>query len=152
MQGPVGESRERQTKYIDLTGKRILVIDDHQTNRDILRLQLQSWHCIVEEAEDATAALKLLHQHAEDKAPFVIAFLDLQMPGMGGIAAMRRLRALDGGLGAVPVVALTAYAGSTDRQLALDAGMDAYLPKPIVVAEFYDLLRRLLPQGESGDG
>jgi len=50
----------------------------------------------------------------------------------------------------VPVVALTAYARSADRQLALDAGMDAYLAKPIVVAEFYDLLRQLLP--EDGDG
>jgi CheY-like chemotaxis protein len=64
---------------------------------------------------------------------------------MGGIAAMRYLRALEGAAGTVPVVALTAYARNTDRQLALDAGMDAYLAKPIVVAEFYDLLRRLLP-------
>ncbi|MFQ5566200.1 MAG: response regulator, partial [Paracoccaceae bacterium] len=71
---------------------------------------------------------------------------------MGGIAAMRRLRALGGAGGAVPVVALTAYARSADRQLALDAGMDAYLAKPIVVAEFYDLLRRLLPEGgDRGD-
>jgi CheY-like chemotaxis protein len=71
---------------------------------------------------------------------------------MGGIAAMRHLRAMEGGPGAVPVVALTAYASSTDRQMALDAGMDAYLAKPIVVAEFYDLLRRLLPEGGDGAG
>ena len=76
------------------------------------------------------------------------------MPGMGGIAAARRLRELGGSAGAVRVIALTAYARSADRQLALDAGMDAYLAKPIVVAEFYDLLRRLLPEDgdEDGDG
>jgi len=78
--------------------------------------------------------------------------MDLQMPGMGGIAALRRLRAMGGAAGAVRVVALTAYAGSNDRQLALDVGMDAYLAKPIVVAEFYDLLRLLLPEGDENTG
>jgi CheY-like chemotaxis protein len=72
---------------------------------------------------------------------------------MGGIAAMRRLRQMGGTAGSVPVVALTAYARCADRQMALDAGMDAYLAKPVMVTEFYDLLRRLLPaDGATGNG
>jgi CheY-like chemotaxis protein len=50
------------------------------------------------------------------------------------------------------VVALTAYARRADRKRALDAGTDAYLAKPVVVSEFYALLRRLLPQGPGGQG
>jgi CheY-like chemotaxis protein len=76
--------------------------------------------------------------------------MDLQMPGMGGIAALRRLRAQGGAGRAVPVVALTAYAGSADRKRALGAGMDAYLAKPIVVSALYDLLRRFLPEDSGG--
>ena len=108
------------------------------------------WEPIVVCVEVVTDGAAVLERHRE--APADLILMDLQMPGMGGIAAMRRLRALGGAAGAVPVVALTAYARSADRQLALDAGMDAYLAKPIVVAEFYDLLRRLLPEDESGNG
>jgi len=117
------------------------------TNRVLLQAILAPTGAEVDVVNDGTAVLK---RHGE--APADLILMDLQMPGMGGIAAMRHLRALGGTAGAVPVVALTAYAGSADRQLALDAGMDAYLAKPIAVAEFYDLLRRLLPEGGDGNG
>ena len=130
-----------------LAGRRILIAEDVATNQMLLEAVLAPTGAEVEAVSDGAA---LLERHGEAPADLIV--MDLQMPGMGGIAAMRRLRALGGPAGAVPVVALTAYAGSTDRQLALDAGMDAYLAKPIVVAEFYDLLRRLLPQGGDGDG
>ena len=93
---------------------------------------------------------EVLKRHSE--APADMILMDLQMPGMGGIAAMRELRAMGGELATVPVLALTAYARSADRQLALDAGMDAYMAKPIIVAEFYDLLQRLLPADGAGAG
>ena len=130
-----------------LAGRRILIAEDVATNQVLLEAVLAPTGAEIEVVTDGTAVLE---RHGETPADLIL--MDLQMPGMGGIAAMRRLRELDGAAGAVPVVALTAYARGTDRQLALDAGMDAYLAKPIVVAEFYDLLRRLLPEGGNGAG
>ena len=130
-----------------LAGRRILIAEDVATNQMLLQAVLAPTGAEIEVVTDGAAVLE---RHGA--APADLILMDLQMPGMGGIAAMRRLRALGGAAAAVPVVALTAYAGSTDRQLALDAGMDAYLAKPIVVAEFYDLLRRLLPEDGDGNG
>jgi CheY-like chemotaxis protein len=130
-----------------LAGRRILIAEDVATNQVLLRAVLAPTGAEVEIVGDGAA---LLERHA--LAPADLILMDLQMPGMGGIAAMRRLRALGAAARAVPVVALTAYARSADRKLALDAGMDAYLAKPIVVAELYDLLRRFLPEGGSGSG
>jgi CheY-like chemotaxis protein len=128
-----------------LAGRRILIAEDVATNQVLLEAVLAPTGAEVEIVADGAA---LLRRYA--LAPADLILMDLQMPGMGGIAAMRRLRALSAAARAVPVVALTAYARSADRKLALDAGMDAYLAKPIVVAELYDLLRRLLPEGGNG--
>lgn len=128
-----------------LAGRRILIAEDVPTNQMLLQAVLAPTGAEIEVVADGAAVVE---RHGEAPADLIV--MDLQMPGTGGIAALRRIRALDGAAGAVPVVALTAYARSADRQLALDAGMDAYLAKPIVVAEFYDLLRQLLP--EDGDG
>ncbi len=128
-----------------MAGRRILIAEDVATNQVLLQAVLAPTGAEIEVVADGAAVVE---RHGEAPADLIV--MDLQMPGTGGIAAVRRIRALDGAPGAVPVVALTAYARSADRQLALDAGMDAYLAKPIVVAEFYDLLRQLLP--EDGDG
>jgi len=130
-----------------LAGRRILIAEDVATNQMLLQAVLAPTGADIEVVSDGAAVLE---RHGA--APADLILMDLQMPGMGGIAALRRIRALGGAAGAVRVVALTAYARSADRQLALDAGMDAYLAKPIVVAEFYDLLRRLLPEAGNGDG
>ena len=128
-----------------LAGRRILIAEDVATNQVLLEAMLAATGAAVEVVADGAA---LLERHA--LAPADLILMDLQMPGMGGIAAVRHLRASGGAARAVPVVALTAYARSADRRLALGAGMDAYLAKPIVVSEFYDLLCRLLPKGGSG--
>jgi CheY-like chemotaxis protein len=130
-----------------LTGRRILIAEDVATNQVLLGAVLEPTGAQVEIVADGAAVLE---RHTQLPADLIL--MDLQMPGMGGIAATRRLRALGGALSAVRVIALTAYARSADRQLALDAGMDAYLAKPIVVAEFYDLLRRLWPEDGAGTG
>jgi CheY-like chemotaxis protein len=128
-----------------LAGRRILIAEDVATNQVLLKAVLAPTGAEVEIVGDGTA---LLERYA--LAPADLILMDLQMPGMGGIAALRRLRAQGGAGRAVPVVALTAYAGSADRKRALGAGMDAYLAKPIVVSALYDLLRRFLPEDSSG--
>jgi CheY-like chemotaxis protein len=142
-------TRSREAGAIPaLAGRRILIAEDVATNQVLLEALLAPTGAKVESVIDGAAVLK---RHAQ--APADLILMDLQMPGMGGIAAMRRLRQIGGAAGSVPVVALTAYARCADRQMALDAGMDAYLAKPVMVTEFYDLLRRLLPaDGATGNG
>ncbi|HSF94507.1 MAG TPA: response regulator, partial [Thermohalobaculum sp.] len=123
-----------------LQGRRILIAEDVATNQMLLKALLAPTGAAVEVVTDGAAALR---RHGDE--PFDLILMDLQMPGTGGIASLKSIRALGGPVGSVPVVALTAYAREADRRLALEAGMDAYLPKPFVVAEFYDLLQRLLP-------
>jgi CheY-like chemotaxis protein len=124
-----------------MAGRRILIAEDVTTNQVLLQAVLAPTGAELEVVADGA---EVLERHRQ--APADLILMDLQMPGTGGIAALRQIRALPGPVGSVPVVALTAYARSADRQLALDTGMDAYLAKPIVVAEFYDLVRQLLAE------
>ncbi len=117
------------------------------TNQVLLQAVLAPTGAEVDVVTDGAAVLKW-----PCEAPAGLILMDLQMPGTGGIVATRQLRRLSGAAGAVRVVALTAYARRADRQSALDAGMDAYLAKPIVVAEFYDLLRKFLLEHGRGAG
>jgi CheY-like chemotaxis protein len=73
--------------------------------------------------------------------------MDLQMPGMDGLEATRRLRQMqrNGGQPAVPIVALTAHAGDADHSACLAAGMDAVLTKPLSLDALREQLRRWLP-------
>ncbi|HUF87910.1 MAG TPA: response regulator [Thermohalobaculum sp.] len=123
----------------DLAGRRILIAEDVATNQVLLRAMLAPTGAAI---ETVSGGDDVLARHAEAPADLIV--MDLQMPGMGGFAAARHIRDLAGKPGKVPIVTLTAHAGSADRERAARAGMDAYFSKPVVVAEFYDELRRLL--------
>lgn len=136
---PAAGGGQTVTGIPDLAGRRILVAEDVATNQVLLRAIVEPTGASIETVSGGDAVVE---RHRAEPADLII--MDLQMPGTGGIAAARRIRALPGSVGKVPVVALTAYAGGADRQRAIEAGMDAFLSKPVVVAEFYELLRRLL--------
>jgi CheY-like chemotaxis protein len=122
-----------------LSSRRILVAEDVETNRMLPQAMLAPTGAAVEMVHDGAQAAR-----RQREAPADLVVMDLQMPGTDGLEALRMIRALDGSAGRVPVVALTAHARKSDRRMALEAGMDAYLTKPIVVADFYRVLRRLL--------
>jgi CheY-like chemotaxis protein len=124
---------------------RILVIEDEQDNRDLLRLALElEGHEVTTTltAEDGIA-------RAESSRPDVIV-MDISLPGaIDGLDATRRLRA-DARFDTVPIIALTAHAMPGDRARALVAGCDEYLSKPIVdLAEFSTLVGRWAAGGRS---
>ncbi len=139
------ENRKKQTKNIDLTGKHILVIDNNKTNRDILKLQLQSWHCVVKEAENATTALKLLHHQAKDKSIFGIAIVDMQMPGMDG-ETLGKIIKNDPTLKNTKLIMCTSVGQRGDAKRMSDIGFEAYLTKPLKQSQLYDCLVNLLNQ------
>jgi CheY-like chemotaxis protein len=111
----------------DLTGVRVLVVDDEPDARDILRALLEERGAHVLTASQASEALALLRQSPPD-----VLVSDIGMPGEDGHTLMRRVRSLpaeEGGL--VPAAALTAYTRSDDRARALDSGFQVYVSKPV---------------------
>lgn len=105
--------------------KRILLIEDNEQNRYLVTFLLQARGWEVVHAADGPAGLAL----AGEIAPALI-LLDIQLPGMDGYAVARALRA-NPGLAAIPVVAVTSYAMSGDRERCIEAGCTGYLEKPI---------------------
>jgi two-component system, cell cycle response regulator DivK len=115
---------------------KILIADDSEKNRELLRTVLGHLGHTVIEAADGREAVAL----AETSGPDLF-ILDLQMPVMDGFAAMRAVRAMEP-FREAPVLALTAYAMEGDREKALSAGFSAYLTKPLRMAELRTELAR----------
>ncbi|RKU21859.1 response regulator [Candidatus Poribacteria bacterium] len=107
------------------TPKRILVIEDQELNRKVVRIVLQSKGYTVVEATDAAEALASL----EDTMPQLI-LMDIALPGQSGEDLTRRIKANLAWVD-IPIIALTAAAMSGDRERILKAGCDDYLSKPI---------------------
>jgi len=125
------------------TGLRVLVAEDNPVNRHVFTEFLSSLGHAVTTAEDGAEALEKLTQMTFD-----LVFMDVQMPRVDGLQAVRRLR--DGECGAdkarIPVVALTAYAMSGDRERFLEAGMSDYLPKPVSLNALQQTLTEYAPK------
>jgi signal transduction histidine kinase/ActR/RegA family two-component response regulator len=115
----------------DLTGVRVLVVEDDQESRELLESMLARLGAEVEAAASAAEAMAALERRAPD-----VLLSDIEMPGENGYSLIRRIRALpDEQGGAVPAAALTAYARSEDRVAALTAGFQLHLAKPVAAAE-----------------
>ena len=122
----------------DAVALRILVVDDVAANRQIAQAMLSGAGHIVEVAEDGISALLALAN-----GQFDAVLMDLQMPGMDGFEATRRIRALQPPACAVPVIALTASALPDQIEATRRAGMDAHLVKPIDRQSLLQILKRL---------
>jgi two-component system cell cycle response regulator DivK len=127
-----------------MAGELILIVEDNEKNRKLLRdvLQFKGYRTI--EAETAEAGLSL----AQAELPALI-LMDIQLPGMNGIDALAHLRA-DAATRRIPVVAVTASAMMHDRRKILAAGFDAYQSKPIDVKGFLALVSQILTAGPRG--
>ena len=104
--------------------KRILVVEDQEDNRRILRDLLASAGYTTMEAEDGEAGVAAAMAERPD-----LILMDIQLPGLDGYEATRRIKA-DPALGAIPVIVVTSYALSGDEAKARAAGCDAYVTKP----------------------
>jgi len=121
-----------------MAGELILIIEDNEKNRKLVRdvLQFKGYQTV--EAETAEEGIEL----AIARHPRMI-LMDVQLPKMDGITALGHLRA-DQATKEIPVIAVTASAMTHDRARILAAGFDGYQTKPINVKEFLETLRRLL--------
>lgn len=117
----------------------ILVIEDNDNNRMLVRDVLQASGYQIVEAETAEDGLRL----AAEQHPALI-LMDIQLPRMSGIEALKHLRA-NPATSAIPVMAVTASAMTQDRHHIMAAGFDSYQSKPISVQPFLQAVRALLP-------
>ncbi|UYZ57822.1 ATP-binding protein [Hymenobacter latericus] len=123
-----------------LAGKRVLLVEDNEINRNIARMLLEEWNVVVDEAADGFEALALFEQNRYDAV-----LMDIQMPGMNGMEATAAIRAnADAAKAQVPVLALTANAFRSDNERYLAAGMNDTLAKPFDEAELYQKLETLV--------
>ena len=116
--------------------KRVLVVEDHEDNRQILRDLLGSAGFEIVEAENGEEAVTL----AETSRPDVI-LMDIQLPVLDGYEATRRIKA-DPRLRSIPVIVVTSYALSGDEEKALLAGCDDYVSKPFSPRDLLAKIRR----------
>jgi hypothetical protein len=118
-----------------LNDLRILVVEDNATNRMIATHMLQQLGAEVETAEDGLTGVE-----AAAQGGFDLILMDVQMPGIDGLEAARRIRAIDGPAARTPIIALTANVMSHQRQAYLEAGMDGVVGKPISPAELMEAI------------
>ena len=123
----------------ELQGLRILVVEDDQEAADLLVLILQERGAMVSMAGDYEAAVAALDARGAD-----ILVSDIGLPGKDGYDLIRHVRAAQRTYAGMPAIALTAFGRATDRQLALDAGFDVHLAKPLQPQKLLDTIKALL--------
>ena len=113
---------------------KILLVEDNERNRKLVRTILEFRGYEVIECEDGTPSLELARQHKP-----ALVLMDIQLPTMDGITALARLRA-DPETSAIPVVAVTASVTPGERERVVAAGFNGYVAKPIDVSTFGDMV------------
>ena len=125
-------------------GDVILIVEDNDKNMKLARDVLQFHGYRTLEATTAEDGIALASAHCPD-----LILMDIQLPGMDGVAALRRLRD-DPGTAPIPVVALTAFAMKDDRDRFLEAGFDACVVKPISIKDLHARVREVLTASGRG--
>ncbi|MBH0192293.1 MAG: response regulator, partial [Nitrospira sp.] len=128
---------------VSLSGCRTLIVDDHAMSRKTLEYQLRAKGLAYESAEGGAHALDLLRSAAERGEPFDLAILDLQMPSMDGLELARRIKA-ESPISSTRLILLTSLGRRGDAKAAQDAGISAYLTKPIRQSQLYSCLSLVL--------
>ena len=119
--------------------KRILVVEDQEDNRQIIRDLLSATDYEVMEAVSGEQALEAVAKQRPD-----LILMDIQLPGIDGYEVTRRIKA-DPALRSIPIIAVTSYALSGEEQKARAAGVDDYVPKPYSPRQLLAKIRQYLP-------
>lgn len=122
---------------------KLLVVEDNPVNQKLIARVLEQMGCTVVVAENGQAGLDALRN---DPAGFSLVLMDCHMPVVNGFQATAQIRESERETGLhIPIIAMTANVMSGDREQCLDAGMDDYIPKPIVKKQIEMVLRKFLP-------
>ena len=127
----------------DFTGKRILLVEDNELNREIAQAILEEVGFIVDTAPDGTDAVAAIEQ--AEKNYYDAVLMDVQMPVMNGYEATRTIRSLSrNDVKNLPIIAMTANALEDDKEAAFKCGMNAHVAKPIDIEIFMSVLKKFL--------
>ncbi len=137
---PIKRTKNRKATaksiYLALQGKRILVAEDNRINMLVVKEVLENYGMIVETAKNGKEATELVNDHGQ---LFSAALMDIQMPVMDGIEATRIIRQ-NYSFEQLPVFAMTAHSLEEDRGVCIEAGMNAFLSKPVATLDLFDLI------------
>ena len=132
-------SEPAQPTAADLKGKKLLLVEDNELNREIALEILKEAGFVVDTAEDGAVAVQKIKQAAPGQYDLIL--MDIQMPNLDGYEATRQIRALpDAEKANIPIFAMTANAFEEDRQNALEAGMNGHIAKPLDVPHLLRVL------------
>ncbi len=140
-------SQSHDVETAGLKGRRVLLVEDNDMNREIAEELLKANGMLVETASDGDIAVEMVREivQREDYGYFDFVLMDIQMPRMNGYEATKAIRAIPGPVHVhIPIIAMTANAFEEDRRAALEAGMDEHTAKPIDVAKLMHTLSRFV--------
>ena len=120
----------------------ILFVEDDAMNRRVVRDMLTVAGASMDEASDAETGLRMI-----DEREYDIVLMDLRMPGMDGLTAIRHLRSRCDAKGAVPVIVVTADTALDICQNCMDQGADEVILKPVAMSKLFDAIGRLIARG-----
>ncbi|MEI6564309.1 MAG: response regulator [bacterium] len=135
----------------DITGARVLVVDDHDTNRLLVVTLLRSWGCRYTEAEDGVSALAQLREAVREGDPFNVALLDMHMPGMDGAELCNRIMDIPD-LRNTRLIILTSLGERRDAARLMSLGLSGYLTKPLRQSELRDCLALAMVHSDRANG
>jgi signal transduction histidine kinase/BarA-like signal transduction histidine kinase len=139
------ETAPAQFDFPDLTGKRLLLVDDMDVNRLVVMAILEDTHLEIEEANDGSEAVQMMAKSPDRH--YDIIFMDTRMPLMDGYEATRQIRALPrSDVKTIPIISMSANAFREDIEAALAAGMNDHLLKPVELNRLAEVLTRYLVQ------
>lgn len=127
---------------VDIQGARILLVEDNEINQQVAQELLERGRFFVEVANNGEEAIRMVNTQSYD-----CVLMDVQMPIMDGYEATQRIRQ-DARFANLPILAMTANAMVSDREAALEAGMNDHIPKPIDPAKLFDTLKIWIPPGQ----
>ena len=138
-----GRALQTQLPRADLRGLKVLIVDDNATNRRILHGQVASWDMYDDGAASGPDALRKMRAAVEEGEPYDVAILDMMMPGMDGMQLARIIKD-DPNFSRTRLMLLTSIGQRGDGEEARQAGIEAYLTKPVRQSELYNTLATIM--------
>ncbi len=128
---------------VDISGLRVLLVEDNELNREITRYILEDEEAVVDEAEDGSIAVEKL----KDGNEYDVILMDIMMPVMDGYQATAAIRESEGAAYQnIPIIAMTANAFAEDARRCIEAGMNAHIPKPVEPEKLTQTIRRVIDE------